>query len=101
MFDGNARQNNRFGGLSCRKPFSTISTPNSTLVHQGERLMFDPFDIFVYWVTRIFAGLAGLVGFGINRAVVKTLKASNTSPAAQTRVTRLQQDEQARMAGCR
>ena len=31
--------------------------------------MFDPFDIFVSWVTKIFAGLAGLVGFGINRAI--------------------------------
>lgn len=63
--------------------------------------MFDPFDKFVYWVTRFCSWIAGGLAFGVNRALVNSFRESNTSPGEQTKITKLHQDENARMAGCR
>jgi len=81
--------------------FYSHSTPNSTLVRQGGKDMFDSFEKFVYWVTRLFSWVVGELAFGVNRALVIPFRQSNTSPGEQTKITKLHQDENNRMAGCR
>ena len=51
--------------------------------------MFDPFEKFVYWVTKVVSWVTGGLVFGVNRALVKSFRESNISPGEQTKIEKI------------